>query len=137
MNRIKLIFPMAFLLLSGCATTKVMDGIMSSWQGAHIDDAVSQWGYPDEEKEFRGKKLYVWHHNKSAFLPASASTTTSFIGNTAYSNSTMTGGHTISGECDRTLEVDSAGKVVSWQWGGNNCPFAEAFEYKSWRRKNT
>jgi hypothetical protein len=25
--------------------------------------------------------------------------------------------------------------IIRWEWKGNNCPFAEAFEYSNWRRK--
>jgi len=34
------------LALGGCATTSVMNGIMSSWEGSNIDAVAAQWGYP-------------------------------------------------------------------------------------------
>jgi len=62
----------------------------------------------------------------------------SAIGNTAYVNavSTTTGGGVFQGSCDRILEVDGSGTVVSWEWRGNNCPFLEAMEYKHWRNRS-
>jgi hypothetical protein len=57
------------------------------------------------------------------------------IGNTAFLNATTYGGGTVVGNCTRTLEVDEHNIVVRWEWKGNNCPFAEAFDYSSWRRK--
>jgi hypothetical protein len=135
MSRIVQAFVIA-CLLAGCATTKVMDGIMSSWAGATIEDVVAQWGYPHEERQFGGKKLYVWNHNKSATLPSTTHTTGQVNQYGQFSaNSTTTGGQTFHGSCQRILEVDEAGSVVRWQWQGNNCPFIEAMEYRHWRKK--
>lgn len=133
----KAILVLGMFALSGCATTSVMNGIMSSWEGASIDSVVAQWGYPDEQREFNGKKLYVWHHNKGFHMPSTTSTTGTV---NAYgginATSTTIGGHAVNGACDRILEVDSKGIVEKWQWQGNNCPFMEAMEYKSWRNKS-
>lgn len=132
----KFILMISLVSLSGCATTSIMDGIMSSWSGESIESVTAQWGYPDEQREFNGNKLYVWHHNKGFYLP-STTTTTGTVN--AYgginATSTTTGGNTINGNCDRILEVDSKGTVIKWQWQGNNCPFMEAMEYKNWRNK--
>jgi hypothetical protein len=133
----KIILAVCCVVLSSCATRSVMDGIMSSWEGTNIDSVVAQWGYPDEQREFNGKKLYVWHHNKGFYMPATTNTTGT-VSSTGQFNarSTTTGGHAISGGCDRILEVDRSGTVTSWQWRGNNCPFMEAMEYKTWRNRS-
>lgn len=112
-----------------------MDRIMSSWQGAHLDDVISEWGYPDREANIAGKHLYYWHYTKSAYIPAQTSGTVNRFGNSSYINAQTTGGHSIEGNCTRILEVDKSNIVIGWQWEGNNCPFAEAFEYSSWRRR--
>ena len=120
--------------LAGCSTTATMDGIMQSWQGANIESVVQQWGYPSEEREFRGRKLYIWNYSKTGFVPGIATTTGSLSPSGTFSAQTVTtGGGVIRGDCSRILEVDSSGTVVKWQWNGNNCPFAEAFEYAKWR----
>lgn len=98
------------LALAGCASGGAMTGIMSSWRGASLDQAVAQWGYPIEERNVAGKRLVVW-------------------GGAAQSVGTVW-------QCTRILEVDGANTVVGWQWEGNNCPFMEAGEYANWRRKN-
>ena len=132
----KAIFVLSLLALSGCATTSVMNGIMSSWDGENIEAVTAQWGYPDEQREFNGKKLYVWHHNKGFYMPATTNTTGTVNPYGGFkATSTTTGGHAVSGACDRILEVDGSGTVTKWQWQGNNCPFMEAMEYKSWRNK--
>jgi len=123
MNRVYCVIASA--LLVGCATT-TMDRIMKSWQGEHIDQVVARWGYPNAEREFRGRKLYVWNDGGAYVFPSYTSTTGTVTrvgpGVAAVSSQTFgIGGGTISGQCERTLEIDSAGKVVSWQWAGNDC----------------
>jgi hypothetical protein len=118
---------------SGGAGT--MNGIMSSWQGAPLDAAIAQWGYPDQEQVIAGHKLYHWFYTKSAALPATTTGTVTQLGNTAILNATTSGGGVISGSCTRTLEVDEHNVIIRSEWKGNNCPFAEAFEYSNWRRK--
>ena len=109
-----------------------MDGIMRSWQGAPLDAAIAQWGYPDQEQVIAGHKLYRWFYTKSAVLPA---TTTGTVTQSGSFNATTFGGGVISGSCTRTLEVDEHNTIIRTEWKGNNCPFAEGFEYSNWRRK--
>jgi hypothetical protein len=112
-----------------------MDGIMHSWEGAPLDAVIAQWGYPNQQQDIAGHKLYIWYYNKSAYIPATTTGAITAVGGTAFINATTFGGGAIQGNCTRTLEVDDKNTVVRWQWSGNNCPFGEAFEYSSWRRK--
>jgi hypothetical protein len=112
-----------------------MDGIMRSWVGAPLDAAIAQWGYPDQEQEIAGHKLYRWFYTKSGVLPSTTTGTVTQMGTAAFLNATTSGGGTLVGNCTRTLEVDEHNIIVRWEWKGNNCPFAEAFEYSNWRRK--
>ncbi|MGE0643102.1 MAG: hypothetical protein AB7P24_05485 [Nitrospira sp.] len=123
------------IICSACSTTGTMQGIMSSWEGANISEVVSQWGYPDEEREFQGKKLYIWQHNKSAYIPQTTNTMATAYGNTIYAQSQSAGDYVLHGNCVRVLEINGGGTVTSWQWKGNNCPFGELMEYSAWRRK--
>ena len=109
---------------------------MSSWNGEHIDSVISQWGYPDEQRDFRGRTLYIWNYDKSVYMPQNSTTTGSVYGDSIYAQTHTTGGYTMHASCTRILEVDEQGRVVHWEWNGNNCPFMEAFEYASWRNKN-
>ena len=63
------------LILSGCSTTQTMNGIMSSWVGSDINEVVTQWGYPHEEREFQGRKLYIWNRNTTLTMPQTTNTT--------------------------------------------------------------
>ena len=115
-----------------------MDRIMKSWEGASLNQVVSQWGYPDHQQDFAGRKLYLWDKNVSVLLPSTTTGTVNVIGNTAYLNSTTSGGGVMNGSCRRTLEVNKANKVVGTQWSGNNCPFADvAMGYQHWQRKSS
>jgi hypothetical protein len=108
---------------------------MSSWEGERIDTVIQQWGYPTEEREFRGNKLYIWVYSKSAYVPQSSRTTASVYGNSIYAQTDTYGGYTLHGTCVRILEVNDDGEIVRWEWKGNNCPFLEAMGYSDWRKK--
>lgn len=104
---------LSIALLTGCATA-TMDRVMRSWVGEHIETVVKQWGYPNAEREFRGRKLYVWNDSGSYIIPSHSIAT----GTTAPRASI---GYAIPGACERLLEVDDHGMVRAWQWQGNNC----------------
>jgi hypothetical protein len=133
----KLAMAVVAAVLAGCSGgIGTMDAIMKSWDGAPLDAVIAQWGYPHQEQNIAGRKIYRWYHNKSYSMPATSSSTVSTIGSTAYVQTTTTGGGTLSGNCERIVEVDERNMVKSWQWSGNNCPMAEMFEYSHWRRKS-
>jgi len=123
------------LILSGCMTS-TMNRIMSSWEGSHIDSVIAQWGYPSEMKKFRERELYIWHYEKSYYMPQSSTTTGSIYGSSYYGQTYTSGGYMIHGGCTRILEINKEGYVISWEWNGNNCPLMEVFEYANWRNKN-
>ena len=128
------------LFLSGCSGgAGLMDNIMQSWQGASVDEVISQWGFPHEERRVAGRKILIWHRNVQAVMPAAATTygSANVIGNTAFYSGTTTysGARVISGSCVRMLQVDDDNKVVRGQWEGNNCPFLEMGPYSNWRKR--
>lgn len=119
-----LIIPIAALLTS-CATT-TMGTIMQSWRGEHIDRVVERWGYPNAERDFRGRKLYIWNDGGTYIVPSFGSASGSAVATGArttsvYATTTSIGGGAIQGVCERVLEVDPTGKVVGTQWQGNDC----------------
>jgi hypothetical protein len=133
-------FLMCASFLFGCSGgAGLMNGIMQSWQGSSVDEVISQWGFPHEEKVIAGRKILVWHRNMQALMPLVATTqgSATVVGNTAFygGTTTYTGGGVINGSCVRILEVDDNNVVKSWQWEGNNCPFLEMGAYSNWRKK--
>lgn len=102
----------------GCGN-QVMNEVMQSWHGAHIDEVISRWGYPDRERTVAGRHIYEWDYTETATTPAYTTGTTNVIGNTAYGQYTTQGGETNTLYLRRTLEVDAAGYVIASQWQGN------------------
>ena len=77
------------------------------------------------------KKLYVWDRTVSG--PSSSTSTGTITGNSvSILTNTLGGGNW---NCRRILEVDDNEKIIGWQWGGNNCPFAAVGPYASWPKK--
>lgn len=137
----------ATLLVAACSSTGTMRAILDSWSGEHIDAVVQQWGYPNEERQFRGRTLYVWHLTQQATIPSTTTTTrridatavASPISGRVYvsgddtSTSTTFGGGTITATCTRTIEVNADGIVVASEAQGNGCcVMAIAGICKSW-----
>ena len=137
MAKSTLVILVTLLTIAGCSITDTMNGIMSSWVGSNIEEVVSQWGYPHEQREFRGRTLYVWNTNTTLTMPKTTNTTANVIGNTVYAQSTTTGGNSTQWSCQRILEVDDKGRVLAYQWSGNNCPFGEVLQYSNWRKKSS
>lgn len=127
----------SFLLLTACSGGfGTMDGIMSSWYGAPLDEVIAQWGYPNQKQSFGGTDTtYLWFDSASYTMPTNTTGTVNVVGNMAYINTTTTGGGTLSGNCTRALTVDKKNIVIGTRWEGNDCPFAELLKYANWRRK--
>ena len=134
----KRVFALAMAsLISACSGGDgLMDEIMQSWEGAELEQVVSQWGYPDAQQEFGSNKIYIWKRDRTLSMPMTANTTGyvssygTYTGTTTYS-----GGGVSSWNCDRILEVNANDEIVGTQWKGNNCPFAEVAYAKGWRKQ--
>lgn len=127
------------LLLSACSGGDgLMDDIMASWEGATVDQAIDQWGYPTAQQSIAGRTLLIWSETQFLTMPTTINTTgqASTIGSQVFVNSmsTVSGGGTSSWTCERILEVSPTNTIVRGSWRGNNCPFMEAGKYSNWRR---
>jgi len=111
---------------------KTMRAIMGSWVGKNIDSVIASWGYPDYEKTIAGRKLYYWNWEYTVGNPTYTNARAHTYGNTTNINAYTYGGGTRDISCNRILEVDESGRVTSWQWSGNNCPYTQAYLYKKW-----
>ena len=99
-----------------------MDRCIKSWIGYPLDALIKQWGYPDEEKNFAGKKLYVWidydydtNTNAGGF---SVSSTDRKGRETVFS----VGGEAVVDYCKKTIEVNENNIIINGSWKGNDCP---------------
>lgn len=122
-------------LAAGCSTTKTMNGIMSSWIDADIHAVVAQWGEPNEVREANGNKIYVWNHLTVVETPKIVVRSSSISSHTGSTGTTSAGGDTKYVNCQRLLEVNAQGKVLSGQWRGDSCPYSEKGPYATWRRQ--
>lgn len=111
-----ILFMLPVFLLSGCGSESVMEKIMNSWMGCHINGVIDQWGYPDYEKNIAGRKLFVWGEDTQVIKS-----------NTYHSYNYKA--------CTRIFEVDNNNIIISWQWEGYDCPSFELDEYKKWKNK--
>ena len=132
----KIIFIFLFLVsCSGGLSGQVMNKVMDSWQGSHINEVIAQWGYPNAEQNIAGKKIYIWDRTVNWTPPSTTTGTGTIIGDTVSIITTTTGGGTSTWSCRRILEVNESNIITGWQWGGNNCPFAAVGPYASWPKK--
>lgn len=123
----KLIIPVAFsFALTGCATTANYEKILNTWVGASEVSLIRKWGPPQQSYETSGHKFIVYTRSSSVYIPGIAPTyTTTVVGKTAYTSSVGgTPGQTIATNCKTTFEI-ADGKVLSWQWQGNDCKARE------------
>ncbi len=110
-----------------------MATVMDSWKGCHIDKVIDRWGYPTEERNFAGHKLYVWRTER--VVTSSEYTTTKphtdKKGRTYYTTETHGGGTEIY-TAERIVEVDENNIVVRGKWSGNDLPFTFVGVAKQW-----
>ena len=122
MRLFRFLMGLAFLVLSGCATTQNYEKMLSSWVGQPVSAVVAQWGPPDSEFVNEGTRYLTWYKSGQIYMPPSSPTyTTSFVGNTAYTT-TVGGmpGYNLWFSCKTTFIVQD-GHVTKWRWEGNDC----------------
>lgn len=135
----KKIFYALFLILAtqiavfAFGVDSTMSVVMDSWKGHHIDDVIGRWGYPTEERNIAGHKLYVWKTERTVTTSETTRTTphTDKKGRTYYTTSTS-GGNTEIYTTERILEVDDNNIVIKGQYGGNDLPFTFMGIAKDW-----
>ena len=127
-----LIFLLMPVSVQAFGVKSTMKDIMDSWVGESINSVIKCWGYPTNEKTMAGKTLYYWDWSYNVKNPSYTNAQASTYGNTTNINAYTYGGGTCNVSCNRILEVDDSGKVASWQWSGNNCPYSQVNLYKKW-----
>ncbi len=95
---------------------------MDSWIGYPIDHVIKNFGYPDEEKNIAGKRLYYWYDSSSTYIPPTTTSTVTPSLYTSTVSSFTSGGYNVNKYCNKIFEVDNDNKVISWQYKGNACP---------------
>lgn len=94
---------LAALLLVGCATAQLNTGL-KNLMGAPVSTLVSAWGYPENEREIMGHKIYIWSNDGGVMAVP------------------LYGGGAFAARLNCTVQVsvDSHDVITSYQWNGNN-----------------
>lgn len=133
----KILLTISIVFFSACSTS-TMNGIMKSWEGKHVEQVISQWGYPNNYFNIGTDTIYVWNNSSSNSIPITSQH--NFSGNIGitpiYGNYQTVEYQQVQFSCERKLICDKSGIVQKWEWNGNNCPFLEWFQYSEWRNKN-
>lgn len=108
--------------LAGCATEAGYQRVLNSWMGSSDVSLIQAWGPPQQSYETSGHTFLVYTTNGNAYFPGTQPTyQTTFVGNTAYTNSYGgSPGFNVSYSCSTTFEVVQ-GQIVNWRYKGNNC----------------
>ena len=131
-----------FTLLLTCFTVlstfafgveSTMNTVMNSWQGCHIDKVINRWGYPTEERNVAGHKLYVWKTERVESSSGYSETKEhkDKKGNTYYTTENYGGGTEVY-RTERILEVNENNIVIRGQYSGNDLPFTFMGKAKDW-----
>lgn len=110
------------IALIGCATTAGYEQMLNSWVGAPEVELVRKWGPPANTYETAGSKFIVYRHGRNMFMPGTpGTTTTQFVGNTAYTTTSPgIAPMNLSFSCETNFEIRE-GRVFSWRYNGNDC----------------
>ena len=98
-----------------------MDKCIKSWIGYPLDDLIKQWGYPDEEKDIAGKKLYIWidyDYNMDVNSSGISISSTNKKGR----ETVFSIGENVVDYCKKTIEADENNIIKNGSWKGNSCP---------------
>ena len=118
----KIIYLLIPLSLVACATTANYEKILSTWVGSSEIELIRKWGPPQQSYETNGKKFITYVRTRNVYIPGTnPSYTTTYIGNTAYTNTVAgTAGQNIGMSCKTTFELEND-RITSWRWEGNDC----------------
>ena len=106
--------------LAGCATSsETVRKEMDSWNGSPVKALMAQWGMPDKQQTFEGKRYYTWIYRTTQGSVVVPDVPT----NSNVRPTRGMGQHTTEGEvyCERVAQVNDAGMVEHVTWEGNRC----------------
>ena len=131
-----IILAVVAIFLASCSTTQqAAVALQNGWVGKNADDFFKRYGPPASNFALAdGGIIYEWVGGRAAvYVPGTASTTTTTIGNTAFSNTQFSGGGNIYLGCkvritttrDRTITAIAPSGDSLGMWQTSRC--AELF----------
>lgn len=108
------------LCCAGCATSAKYEGVLQSWIDRSAEDLVKEWGYPDDQLTApNGNMVYVYRRASVASTPGFYRGHYHYYGGRRYP--LYDPGFISEFQCTTFLEVDKRGRIVRWEWRGNDC----------------
>jgi len=107
---------------SAYAWETYMDKCIKSWIGYPLDMLMKQWGYPDDEMNVAGKKLYVWVDYIYDTDVNTGGVSISKIDKKGRETVFSLGGEPAVNYCKKTIEADENNIIINGSWKGNDCP---------------
>ena len=102
---------LAFILMSGCATTGKYDTVLNSWLNHDVNELFQSWGPPSNEfRQPDGNTQYTWLLVGGTRIVSNYNT---FLNATIYNANTYW--------CKTTFTVNSSNKIMGWRREGNAC----------------
>ncbi|WEX79376.1 hypothetical protein PYH37_006266 (plasmid) [Sinorhizobium numidicum] len=107
---------------SGCTTMEDARPAMQGLKGQPVQAAFAKLGYPDEEQNIAGRKIYVWHTSSSGtyMVPTTNTATTYVNGQAIYSTVEGTLMQSYEDSCKLRLIASRGGIIEEWDWHDNN-----------------
>lgn len=112
---------LAFFALASCQTFKDVEGGLNYLVGSHIKEAISVIGYPNNELNIAGDKVYVWQSsNSGSYTLPNHSTNTGYIGSTPFSYTEKTyETYQYNNNCEIRIITDQSDIIETWEYKGN------------------
>lgn len=102
--------------MAGCFNQR-FSARMAKWVGKTRQELVSHWGDPNRvEPDGRGGSIYIYGGMATYNNPATQTSTTTFRGNTATTQTVYNPGGSNTFEWYRKFWIDQNGTVYAWSW---------------------
>lgn len=98
------------LLTSGCVMTKLENGL-KDLTGKNVSYAVQRLGYPSQEREMFGNKIYTWGTQSTGFASMPLMNAQGYTAGYVPMN--------VNYQCKIEIISDMEGTIQSWQYEGN------------------
>jgi hypothetical protein len=98
------------LLNPGCVMTNLEKGL-KDLTGKDVSYAVQRLGYPSQEREMFGSKIYTWGTQSTGFASMPLMN--------AYGTTAGYMPMSVNYQCKIEIITDASGKIQSWQYEGN------------------
>ena len=113
----------ALLWLAACATEQNYQLMLKGWLGASEQDLINGWGIPDKTYDTKTSRFVAYYHHYTRVDPGFEPSYHTVVVDAHTAYAMPMGGIPPSVRdmiCETTFELHK-GRVVSWNYRGNNC----------------